>query len=94
MKKIKNIQKRSTTIRRIKNGEKICDCPQCGAEIQHGLSDDTIEIFKNSKFFEPTFTENDLIDFVNYYIDLHTLDFRYKLENRTIIHDWVQNHRK
>ena len=30
-------------------------------------------------------TNNKVIDFVNWYIDLHKLPFRYKLENQTIV---------
>lgn len=35
-----------------------------------------------------SFTEGNLIDFVNYYLKLHELPFRYTLENRTIIEEW------
>ena len=33
------------------HGEKLCDCPECGAEIIHGLSKETMIIVKNSKLF-------------------------------------------
>jgi hypothetical protein len=35
----------------LQKGKKLCDCPECGAEIQFGLSDDTKESFKKSKLF-------------------------------------------
>jgi hypothetical protein len=34
--------------------------------------------------------DDKVIDFVNWYIELHKLDFRYKLENRTIIESFKQ----
>lgn len=33
----------------------------------------------------PFWDDNKVIDFVNWYVELHKLDFRYTLENRTII---------
>jgi len=33
-------------------GKKVCDCPECGAEIIYGLSKETILAFKNSRFFK------------------------------------------
>ncbi len=35
-----------------KSGEKICNCPECGTEIQYGISEKTISTIKNSRFFK------------------------------------------
>lgn len=34
------------------HGEKLCDCPECGAEITYGLSKETMVIVKNSRLFK------------------------------------------
>lgn len=36
------------------HGVKLIDCPECGAEIQFGLSDELKEKIKNSKLFSPS----------------------------------------
>ena len=36
----------------IESGQKICDCPECGAEIINGLSEETTVVIKNSKLFD------------------------------------------
>ena len=41
----------------------------------------TIPVVSGSAFWN----DDKVIDFVNWYIELHELDFRYTLENRTII---------
>jgi len=41
----------------------------------------TIPVVSGSAFW----TDDKVTDFVNWYIELHKLDFRYILENRTII---------
>lgn len=35
-----------------KQGEKICDCPECGAEIQHGFSDKLNILIRDSRLFK------------------------------------------
>ena len=37
----------------------------------------------DKKFYQ--WTDDEVFDFVNWYLDLHELPFRYKLENKTIM---------
>lgn len=48
-----------------------------------------LEISNETNFWN----DDKVIDFVNWYIELHNLDFRFKLENRTII-DTFKNESK
>jgi NCAIR mutase (PurE)-related protein len=34
------------------HGEKLCDCPECGAEIVYGLSKETMMIINNNRLFK------------------------------------------
>ena len=34
------------------HGDKLCDCPECGAEIVYGLSKETMMIVKNGRLFK------------------------------------------
>ena len=34
------------------HGEKLCNCPDCGAEILYGLSRESMLIIKNSRLFK------------------------------------------
>ena len=39
-------------VQTIEQGEKICDCPECGCEIINGISQHTMQLIKNSKLFQ------------------------------------------
>lgn len=39
------------SVNEIPNGVKLCDCPECGAEIQFGISSEVVNLFKDSKLF-------------------------------------------
>jgi len=41
----------------IPKGIKLCDCPECGAEIQYGLAQDAIDAFRKSSLFKPVAQE-------------------------------------
>lgn len=47
------IDKFIESVDELPHGVKLCNCPECGAEIQYGLSKETIEAFNNSKLFKP-----------------------------------------
>jgi len=54
-------------------------------QMDYGNTSAPKESTTNAKPLTPFWDDDKVIDFVNWYIELHKLDFRYTLENKCII---------